>query len=75
MPTPRPFDIRVGDRWEFRSNNGTLMRTITDIGSRLMAYRDAAGNKRVCLISTFRRWWRVASLEFATDWDGRDSDP
>ena len=58
------FDIRVGDTWVFYSNNGGIPRTIESIAIRLMMYRNAAGESRVCLISTFRRWWKGATLEF-----------
>jgi hypothetical protein len=71
----RTFDIRVGDKWMFHANTGTILRTITLIGSKLISYRDDRGIERVCRISTFRRWWRGAELFFATDWEGRGVDP
>jgi hypothetical protein len=70
----RPFDIRVGDEWVFYTNTGGLSRTITSIDSEYIGYTECGSYVgKSCLKSTFRRWWRGARLEFATDWQGREA--
>lgn len=67
----KSFDIREGDEWVFATNGGSIARRVMTVGARYVGYR--CGVDRVCLLATFRRWARGASLEFATDWSGRDS--
>lgn len=67
------FDIRVGDQWGYISNNGNITRTITDVDDERIYYRPyGSPYEQSCLRSTFRRWWKGAVLEFATDWEGRE---
>lgn len=68
---PKNIEIRTGDYWVFTTNDGQIPRTITLIGTKDVAYKGADGKERVCKISTFKRWAAGASLEFATDWNGR----
>lgn len=68
----KKMDIREGDVWGFCTNTGTILRTIKSVGSKRIGYEEFfSGRFRVCLKSTFRRWWKGASLESATDWKDR----
>ena len=73
----RKFDIRAGDEWVRYTNDGGISRTITGIDDddckrRRVYYRSyGCPYETSCLLTTFRRWWKAASLEFATDWNNR----
>lgn len=75
------FDVRVGDRWANYGNSGTTERRIVKVDDvekwgphARIYYRDFGGHHTYCLRSTFRRWWRTAFLDFALDWEGRETD-
>jgi len=72
------FCIREGDTWLFQSNDSVMVRKIVgiegpEIRNRRVYYTDYGGTFHSCLLTTFRRWWRGAEIDFATDWSGRDS--
>lgn len=67
----RVFDVRAGDQWAFTTNNGEILRDIRYVGREEVGYT-CNGVRHVCLRSTFKRWWRGASLFYADDWEGRD---
>ena len=73
------FDIRVGDVWVFQTNWSGIQRTITGLddpaikGARIYYRGFGEYIESSCLRSTFRRWWRCAGLDSATDWEGRDN--
>lgn len=74
----RQFDVREGDVWVFLTNYGGIGRNITGIDSaecgrtrRIYYLPWGEPYEKSCLLTTFRRWWRGAYLEFATDWNDR----
>jgi len=68
----KPIIVRRGDWWVFTTNNGNISRTVRSVSSAgVVSYEGHAGFKQ-CLLSTFRRWARGASLESAEDWTGRE---
>lgn len=68
----KSFDIREGDEWAFATSRGSIMRRVTTVGARYVGYH-CCGIDHACSLTAFRRWARCASLEFATDWSGRDN--
>jgi hypothetical protein len=73
--TERPFDIRIGDEYVFHTNTGGISRTIAAVEKDWIGYHSYGEScTRWCRRTTFRRWWRGASLEFATDWTDRASN-
>jgi len=61
-----PMEIYIGDVWVYRTNTGGISRTITHIDGERVYYRGYGDPyEQSCLLSTFRRWWRGASLDYA----------
>lgn len=71
-PHAGEMDVREGDQWSFLTNTGYLVRNIVSVGDKYIGYREPGSlQTRACLKTTFRRWWRGATLTYATDWTGR----
>ena len=66
----KPIIVRRGDWWVFTTNYGCITRKVRSVSCGVVSYIGHAGFQQ-CLLSTFRRWARGASLESAEDWNGR----
>lgn len=56
-------EIRVGDVWEFTTNNGVIVRHVKSMACGVVSYLNN-GVLRRCMLQTFKNWTRGAALEF-----------
>lgn len=58
-------EIKRGQRWEFVTNNGILVRDVLSVTRNgTVSYRNAGGNFCQCELTTFRKWTRGAQITF-----------
>lgn len=66
------IQVKRGDIWEFRTNNGVIERHVRSVASGVVSYL-SNGRFKQCSLTTFKRWARGAGISFAEDWAGRDA--
>lgn len=63
--------VKRGQIWENITNNGAIVRHVKSVSSCGVVSYTCNGCFRQCLLKTFVRWARAASLEFSPPREGK----